>query len=129
MIDVIWPMSDKASKVVKNYGCKLVDRWGIDAEGFMIGGMAPTSWFNALVIEGWALISDEEDFSGRSPIPMLGPDGGVEVTLLNGISQLGIKNSTGHAGDWVVKYAPDDIRIFNERSFNYQFVIVDRGLT
>ena len=122
----IWPVEGKP---ISNRGCKLVDRWGRDAEGFMIGGMAPTSWFNELVILGWAITSEDIDLSGVSPFPFVGHDGGMKVTLLNGISQLGIGPEEGESGDWVIRYAPDDIRIINAKYFNYQFVISDRGDT
>lgn len=122
----IWPIQGAP---VSNEGCKLVDRWGCEAEGFMIGGMAPTSWFNNLVILGWAMISEDIDFIGESPLPFVGPDGDIRVTLLNGISQIGEKDTDGYAGDWVIKYNDDDIRIVKEKFFNYQFIIVDRGET
>lgn len=122
----IWPIEGNPDKVISNEGVLLSDRWGRPAEGFMIGGMAPTSWFNELVIEGWALTSEDEDLSGIAMFPFVGRDGGMRVTLLNGISQLGKGPEEGESGDWVIRYAPDDIRIVNEKFFNYQFVIVDR---
>lgn len=106
-----------------------MDRWGVEAEAFMVGGMDTPDWFNSLVYLRWALISGEEDFNGTSPLPMLGPDGDTQVVLLNGISQLGVGPETGNSGDWVVRYGSDEVHICKANYFNYEFTIKDRGDT
>lgn len=109
--------------------CTAVDRWGVEVDAFMIGGMDTPNWFEYLVYLGWALISTKEDFNGTSPLPMTGPDGETQVVLMNGISQLGVGPETGNSGDWVIRYAPDNVHICKQRYFNYEFVIRDRGDT
>ena len=118
-----WTFKNKDAYTTK-VGCILRDRFGVKAEGFMIGGMNPTPWFNDLVIQGWAIISDETDLNGWSPLPFTGPDGNICVCLLDGVSQLGQRNQMGYSGDWIVRYDLDDIRIFRAKAFNYEFTIV-----
>jgi hypothetical protein len=110
----------------------VMDKLGRRAKAFMIGGFPEPVWFERLVDQGVAVISQESDLRSEdygTVDPFVDPKGQTAVAIFsNPLEPVVLQAQTGDSGDWVVMWTDNVVEIWKEHQFLKNFVILKSSI-